>query len=249
MTASEHPAAELLVALHDDAVDDAEADELGAHVARCAECQRLLARLDEVTRLLADEPATPPAMPRDVAARLDAALGRAAAERATGVTSLADRRTPAAAATHGHRTVRWLAAAAAVAAVAVGSTIGWQALRPSGRPEAGVHPRTHTHASVTVPHPQTTRPPGTGQGGMSGAAEIPVLTASQVPAAARELSRQTAPPFSTMQSQCARPSGDRPNRTVMFRQHLGVLAVTPATRTATIYDCATARHVRFTTHY
>ncbi|MBP0453915.1 hypothetical protein J5Y04_30890 [Kitasatospora sp. RG8] len=80
--AGPHPSVDELADLAEGLVgsaDDAEA--LRSHLAGCAECRETAEALAEVQALLGS--AEPPAMPADVAARLDAALTAAADERDT----------------------------------------------------------------------------------------------------------------------------------------------------------------------
>ncbi|MDH6111878.1 hypothetical protein P3T36_002192 [Kitasatospora sp. MAP12-15] len=81
-----HPSVDRLADLHEELLAPAEAAAVRAHLAGCQECSDTLTALSELTDLLgADEP---PAMPVDVALRLDAALAAEAA-RATEVTEAA----------------------------------------------------------------------------------------------------------------------------------------------------------------
>ncbi|GAB2689088.1 hypothetical protein [Kitasatospora kifunensis] len=75
-----HPSVDQLADLHEDLLAAAEATTVRSHLADCAECSDTLAALTELTELLAAD--QPPAMPQDVAQRLDAALAAAAAEAA-----------------------------------------------------------------------------------------------------------------------------------------------------------------------
>ncbi|MFD0274962.1 hypothetical protein ACFVHB_13825 [Kitasatospora sp. NPDC127111] len=74
-----HPSVDELADLAEGLVEPAAAAEaLHAHLAGCAECRETAEALTEVQALLGA--VEPPAMPEDVAARLDAALAAAAAE-------------------------------------------------------------------------------------------------------------------------------------------------------------------------
>jgi hypothetical protein len=75
-----HPSVDQLADLHEDLLTAAEAATVRSHLADCAECSDALTALTELTELLAAD--QPPAMPQDVAQRLDAALAAAAAEAA-----------------------------------------------------------------------------------------------------------------------------------------------------------------------
>ncbi|MEV6976475.1 hypothetical protein [Kitasatospora sp. NPDC093806] len=75
-----HPSVDELADLAEELLPPAEADALRRHLTGCAECRETVEALAEVRELLGA--AEPPAMPADVAARIDAALTAAAAERA-----------------------------------------------------------------------------------------------------------------------------------------------------------------------
>ncbi|WP_329582105.1 hypothetical protein OG500_19875 [Kitasatospora sp. NBC_01250] len=75
-----HPGVDQLADLHEDLLGAEEAAALRSHLADCEECSETLAALAELTGLLAADP--PPAMPADVAQRLDAAIAAAIAEPA-----------------------------------------------------------------------------------------------------------------------------------------------------------------------
>ncbi|MGI8676633.1 MAG: hypothetical protein ACR2JT_06840, partial [Nocardioidaceae bacterium] len=102
-----HLDAAVIADLDAGALDAPQAEAAEVHLATCSVCSRLRAELAELPALLAALPA--PAIPADVAARLDAAVERAALERsreqdAAAVTVLSPRRR------------RWIAPLAAAAA-------------------------------------------------------------------------------------------------------------------------------------
>ncbi|MER7703428.1 zf-HC2 domain-containing protein [Kitasatospora sp. NPDC097605] len=76
--ADAHPEVDALADLAEDLLAPADAEALRRHLAGCAECRETAEALAEVRTLLAG--AEPPAMPADVAARIDAALAAAAQE-------------------------------------------------------------------------------------------------------------------------------------------------------------------------
>ncbi|MFE7191221.1 hypothetical protein [Kitasatospora sp. NPDC057541] len=78
--ADAHPSVDELADLAEDLLPPADTDALRGHLTGCAECRETLAALAEVRLLLAED--EPPAMPADVAARIDAALVAAAAQDA-----------------------------------------------------------------------------------------------------------------------------------------------------------------------
>ncbi len=126
----DHPTTETLAELREDLLDAAQAVEVRAHVAGCAECRQVLAQLDAVSELLAAEGGTEVPIPAPVATSVQQALARAAAERAADVPSLADRRDhdtgERSESPTRSRTSRWvlLAGAAAAAVVVVGAAAG-----------------------------------------------------------------------------------------------------------------------------
>ncbi len=76
-TAGPHPSVDELADLAEDLLAPADADALRRHLTGCADCRETVDALTEVRTLLAA--AEPPALPEDVAARIDAALAAAAA--------------------------------------------------------------------------------------------------------------------------------------------------------------------------
>ncbi|WP_406112913.1 anti-sigma factor family protein [Kitasatospora purpeofusca] len=75
-TAGPHPSVDELADLSEDLLAPAEAEALREHLAGCADCRETVDALTEVRGLLGAAEA--PAMPSDVAARIDAALAAAA---------------------------------------------------------------------------------------------------------------------------------------------------------------------------
>lgn len=88
-----HPSPDELADLRADALADARLAEVSSHVASCPQCASELAAIDDVQALLVDAGNEPIAMPADVAAAIEAALATASLERASGIPSLAERRT------------------------------------------------------------------------------------------------------------------------------------------------------------
>jgi len=88
-----HPTIDEIADLHGQLLEPDEAAVIEGHLAGCADCACVLVALDDVSALLLDVGAEQVALPASVAADLDAALDRAGAERAAGVSALADRRT------------------------------------------------------------------------------------------------------------------------------------------------------------
>ncbi len=139
MNGPEHPHVDALADHHEGLLAGDEQAAVQRHVAGCADCQRFVAQLDEVSRLLSAEGQRPVTMPTSVATRLEGALageaaqrsGRVAgdgAHRSAAVTSLASRRTPGE--RSGSRRV-WPVLAAAAAVVVV-SAVGIQVMQGGG---------------------------------------------------------------------------------------------------------------------
>ncbi|MCP2313163.1 anti-sigma factor family protein [Kitasatospora paracochleata] len=76
----DHPDIDVLADLTEDLLPAERAAEVRAHLADCPDCAETHAALAEVSRLLGDT--EPPAMPEDIAARIDAALAAESAARA-----------------------------------------------------------------------------------------------------------------------------------------------------------------------
>ncbi|MFC5665816.1 hypothetical protein ACFP3U_22880 [Kitasatospora misakiensis] len=76
-TAGPHPSVDEMADLAEELLAPADADALQRHLTGCADCRETVDALTEVRTLLGA--AEPPAMPEDVAARIDAALAAAAA--------------------------------------------------------------------------------------------------------------------------------------------------------------------------
>lgn len=143
MNDSLHPTIDEIADLHGQLLEPAEATVIEGHLAGCADCACVLVALDDVSALLLGVGAEQAPLPASVAADLDAALDRASAERAAGVSALADRRTsdvdsPSNAASPSPTPSRgssrtasgqrsswvWLAAAAVTAVIAIPTGLG-----------------------------------------------------------------------------------------------------------------------------
>ncbi len=132
--ASPHVSVEQVADLLESLLPDAEAAAVAAHLDECADCARLRDDLAALPGLLAASPAPP--MPADVAARLDAAVAEAAAERdarvsrpAT-VTSLDSRRR--------RFVTRTFAGVAAAAAVVAGFVVVGDVLDQGGEADSSM---------------------------------------------------------------------------------------------------------------
>lgn len=82
-----HPSVDQLADLYEDLLSPSESADLRAHLTGCAQCADTLAALSGLTDLLARD--EPPAMPADVAQRIDAALAAEAATAAATATAAA----------------------------------------------------------------------------------------------------------------------------------------------------------------
>jgi len=89
---TEHADLELIAAFHEGLLDDPAAERLGRHLAQCGICAERDAAIAQVTTRLATAPV--PAMPAELARRLDAALDAEIAATRTGAQTAAT--TPAA---------------------------------------------------------------------------------------------------------------------------------------------------------
>lgn len=126
MNASMHPTIDQLADQAAGLSPVEKALEVSAHLADCSVCRRVQSRLSEVSDLLRTAGQDTPPIPLDVASAIHDALGRAVQERAAGVTSLDDRRTPVKSDPQkpSRRRGPWLVgAAAAIAAIVVGGAI------------------------------------------------------------------------------------------------------------------------------
>lgn len=243
-----HPSTERISDLLAVVLPAAEAMELNAHLASCAACQQVRDDVIGVVGTLADEGAAPLEMPVDVAASLDAALRRASAERAAGVTMLAPEHRP-----HGRQPWKWLAGAAAAVAVVSLGVAGLQALPRSGSDSASVAPAglsPHGRAVNRGTHPPEYASPTQVDGGGFASDDVDSLSPEQVPARARRLA--TAAPGSTAipdKLGCAVPITGGPSTVIRFEGKRAVLTVDRDIRVVTVYDCATATQTLFVSGY
>jgi hypothetical protein len=249
VTQPEHPSAERISDLLAGVLPASEAMEVNAHLASCAACRDARDALLDLTALLADEGATPVEMPPDVTASLDAAISRASNERPA-----IDPRRPS------RQPWRWLTgAAAAVVVVGIGFA-GLRALPHQGSSSnAGLAPqgtsaeRDDAHGGVrkSAAGAGPSRPPGASPlpSGAEFSADGINLTPSQVQVQARRLALGSVATVPPKVGGCARPITGDVSTLVKFDGGKAVLTITRDLRLATIYDCATATNVRFTTGY
>lgn len=127
---SRHLDAPTIADLDAGVLDAARAAAASAHLATCRSCRQVQADLAELSDLLGA--ATAPTMPRDVAARIDAALTAAAGgpgktpEVSSPVVELAP-----------PRRRRWLAPLAAAAAAVVAISVAGEVMQPTGTDDSG----------------------------------------------------------------------------------------------------------------
>ncbi|MEJ7628297.1 MAG: zf-HC2 domain-containing protein [Nocardioidaceae bacterium] len=253
MTQSNHQSAERISELLDGGLPAAEALEVNAHLAGCAECREIRESLLAVTTLLADVGASREAMPDDVVARVDAALARVGTERAAGVRRLEPelvRRPPA------RRPLTWLAGAAAAVVIAAVGVAGLKSL-PSQDADTAATGGRGADSRVTDQRGTSAVPsavPSGGSAGASGEGEpghestLDYLTATDIPAAARRLAAAPKQLLPT-DDRCAAPVvGDR-STVVRFDGRRAVLSIMQDTRTATVLDCATGTRSLLVTGY
>ncbi|WP_141579698.1 anti-sigma factor [Actinomadura sp. WMMA1423] len=120
---------DVLADLAEGLLEDDEAASVNAHLETCADCRELSADLADVSRILAEAPMPP--MPAELAERIDTALAAESMHTAT-VASLEQRR--------GRRHWRILSAAAAtVAVLGGGATVGKIALDDASSSDSAAH--------------------------------------------------------------------------------------------------------------
>jgi hypothetical protein len=234
--------------------------DVNAHLASCEVCREQRTALLDLTALLAAEGASPLEMPADVAGSIDAALTRAGAERAAGIPTIAPQPGTASRRSGRRQPLRWLAGAAAAVVVLGVGVAGLRALPSTTSSDAGASTAPDSlqsrdsgqsagrdglvAGSGQVKEPAPTMPE-------SGGAFSPgsLTSAADVAAAGRELSHAPADARRPARSGCAHPLTEGLTTVVQFRGHPAVLTVTPETRLATIYDCATATRTLLVTGY
>jgi anti-sigma factor RsiW len=114
-----HPSVDDLADLAEGLLPAERSGEVSGHLASCADCTRVAAALEEVQATLALAASSPEPIPESVSRTIDDALRRASAERAAGVTSLAERRDRPQVPLARQRPPRWAVIAGAAAAVVV----------------------------------------------------------------------------------------------------------------------------------
>lgn len=251
-----HPSPDDLADLREGLLDGAAAREVTAHVDDCADCRAELAALDEVAALLADEGAVGVSMPADVAARLDDALARAAAERSAGIPSLAERRSSLAT-----RSFRWLGAAAAVVIVGYGAVTvlddgvgGGSADQSSAGDiaslEAGDSAGGDTADSPTAPEKgsddyQRLAPQRLDRGTLSSYADALSGRAEILPRPNNTVDTQA------FRERCVVPRSKPPVTAapVRWKHRLAYVVVNTETRVATVYACETPPERLYSTPY
>jgi hypothetical protein len=245
VTHEEHLSAERVADLLDGSLPSEIAIAAHSHVATCRACRQLRDDQAFVASLLADEGRRQVEMPQDVAVALEAALRRAADERAAGVTSLSEARRR-----KNRGPVRWLAAAAAAIAIAGLGVAGWQLVDHGTTTTASQHPT-----------------PGNGQGGPSTASlnkgignappkgwarnfqGVYPATAARLPAEARYFANHPRIGIAPTGLGCARPHGAGPSMVVKWQGKQQILVLDRKTKTAKILDCQTAQRMLHTTRY
>lgn len=246
MTDYAHPSLDDLADMREGLLPDERVRELSAHVAMCGSCTTAAAALDDVQGLLADAGSMAVPVPDSVATSLDEALRRAAAERAAGVTSLAERRTPPERVASPHdRRPRWALVAGAAAAVVVLGYAGINLL---------VHTSSDTDSSTSAAgSPGRSReqaPPRAAAGQTAGPANSAAKpSAAPLDKSSPQLNPKTVAGFATALTdaprhtrravacgtvQVSRGASAAP---VRWRGAPATVVVDPSTRRATVYDC------------
>ncbi|MGW5359341.1 anti-sigma factor family protein [Actinopolymorpha pittospori] len=157
MTASSHVDDDVLADAHAGLLSEAEAAQIEAHLANCAECAAADQALTDLEDLLRDAGATPLPMPAAVADRLEATLQNEslARSRETGVASLATARHRDHVRSGRLRPRHILAAAASVAVLAAGGIAAVSLVDREGTPVAEGPSTTRSATATPGPSPTT----------------------------------------------------------------------------------------------
>lgn len=278
MNRPEHPHADVLADHHARLLAGAEQAAVQRHLAGCPGCQRVVAELDEVSRLLAAEGHRPVTMPASVAARLDGALAEESAQRSdrgaveggehrsVAVTSLASRRTSGE--PFGRRRV-WPALAAAAAVVVV-SAVGFQVMQGQGQGAdsaasgGGAQDSVQEGGAAAAPESDDSSPesgvPSTPTDALKAAPEFRSTSRSSVAeltALARALARGNTEMAVRARGVCATPLDDSGNfasaavpvSLIRWQGRPAILQVDVAGHRLVVLDCETARQRLFSTTY
>lgn len=278
MNGPEHPHVDVLANHHEGLLAGDEQATVQHHLAGCADCQHLVAQLDEVSRLLAAEGHRPVTMPSSVAARLEGALAEEAAQRSgrsaeqrdgqqgAAVTSLTSRRAPGARSAH-RRVWPGLAAAAAVVVV---SAVGIQVMQQGqGGGSADSSAGGQNGSAEEDVQEGAAAAPGDGptsangdvprtQDNLSRLKQAPAYTASQrasVSALARDLLRGRTAVLDAS-GVCASPTTAEstaaelgPVSLIRWQGRPALLQVNVAHHSLMVLDCKTASRQLFATTY
>lgn len=267
MNGPEHPHVNVLAAHHEALLAGDEQKAVQHHLAACADCQRVVAQLDEVSRLLTAEGRRPVTMPSAVAARLEGALTEEAANRyardtppydehrSAAVTSLTSRRASGARSAHG-RVWPVLAAAAAVVVV---SAVGIQVMRGDEGADVNADSAvSRDHGGQAEPD-GAAAPNGDASASTQGdvAATAPAFSKSQrasVSALARNLAKGSSEVLDAT-GVCAAPpvesasAGAGPVSLIRWQGSPALLQVNVAQHRLVVLDCKTASRQLFATTY
>lgn len=218
-----------------------------AHLSACADCAAAAEAVAEVSSLLAQSRADVVPMPDGVAAKLDAALRHAGAERASTVVPLA--RQPASAPRNRHRA--WPLLAAAAAAVIAVSVVRIGDLDPFGGSST---------SSATARDSAADTPANGAAPGAEGYRSSPNKSSARVHL--EELSPAKLAPYAdgivadtaaraAVAKGCASvptPDGDIVSG-ARWQGEPAIVVIDPARREVTVLDCKTASLVLFRTDY
>jgi hypothetical protein len=254
-----HPTLEELAELHEGVLDAERSPGVAAHLASCAECTRAAAALSEVgTVLIAAGSASTP-MPADRAASLHDALGRASAERAADVASLAERRERPQPRRHARSgTVRgWASAAAAAAAVVLVGYGGVSLLNSGGANSASSSDSAGMQGGAaarkpnqSLAQPSTTPRPFGAQRPGKAAAGMQKVTPQNLARYAAALGAN--PEYVPVKPACGATVIDVPSRsraaTIRWKGVRALVVVDPSHQRAKVYSCRDAA-VLFSTRY
>lgn len=235
---------------------------VSAHLSGCADCTAASNAVEEVSTLLAEASTDPVPMPEAVAARLDAVLRQAGADRADthGADTVVplERRATAAALQPTRRRAWPLLAAAAAALIVVGTVvIDDLDLSPGGSAESSVAGKAAAEDAASDGDAGATAGGGSAESdgpkkAAPGQHRLQPLSPRRLPGYAENLSRSQAPESASLVAdRCSKvsvPAGDVAS-VARWEGSPAVIVVDPEARTATVFDCATGSVVLFRTKY
>ena len=254
MTEHTHPTIDEIADLHEGLLPAGRLDDVTAHLRTCSSCQQLAAQLDAVSAVLASE-GRDVAMPATVAASIEQTLTQASAERAAGVTSLAERRTTRADAVPRPRR-RWTLMAGAAAAVAVIVGASLNGINPGGSDD-GASTSAGSADEGQADMPEASAPDTATRTSSDAAGEVPPpprpVAGRGLAGYAEKLATGRVRSDTDGVSACApAPSQLSANTvvtTIRWKHKVALLVVDSAAKSAKVLDCATGDRVLYQTGY